>query len=1565
MFEIRIHRLLPIISLLTLIVFQVNILPADGFSSNPPGRGTGEPDLQQRVGINPPTTPYTEDVVIIGLKPGISMSVNGAPISRINIPSSSSSLSYKLISLQTLSIEKVFPFTQTSISVPQNDKTQIGLSQIYRLQLIPGSDVVTAINLLSSDPAVLFAEPDYIAIKSTDSSSPTETALHPSLLVNDPLYSQQWGLSKINIENAWQFTTGSTTTVIALIDSGIDLTHPDLSSQLWLNPGEIPANGLDDDNNGYIDDINGWNFVTSTNDISDDNGHGTLVAGVVAARTGNSLGIAGVCPQCRLMSVKVMSAGGTANYSDIAAGILYAAQKGAKVINLSLGGYADSNTLRNTINSVVSDYGVVIVAGSGNDNLNQPFYPAAYDTVLAVAGTQSDDIKTGVSNYGNWVDVSAPADAILTTALGGDWVNGSGTSVAAPFASGLAGLLRTLNPDWNQATIRSQIVHTTDSIDSANPAFIDLVGSGRLNAGTTIQAPHPLISIGGFITNGVVNGRASLGTTSQLYLTLVNDWWDAFGVTATLTTTDPTVSIINGTTNYNDIPATTSKTNNPTFTFSVDSGAGYNHPIPFTLAVADTSGYSAYLNFTIDTETGVVNKSGTLTTQNWTNDLTYIITNNISVPTGNILTIQPGTVIKFSGNYTLSVRGTLIADGTSSQPIQFVSETGTNWDRIFFDDLNIDAQADVSGNYLSGSILRHVSIEGNTGGITCTTSTPYLSHVNTDNGGINCTVGATHLWLQDSIITGDVNIMGPASAYRSTVYGGLRITGSGSSEDNDIRGSLSLGSGNARRNTIQYGGLTVSGSSGTIEENSISGGNISAGESFQVLNNTVTGSLTTGSNSTVDHNTVSNGIIVGDSTIVTWNTATDGDGIGLAAGTDLTAQYNRLIGNATGITATTGLIEHNLIANSLGVGMQVGAASVRYNTFTGNKGNTILLQGGIPVTFDHNNLEGNTGTFDLYVDIPNPPGTPAHIENNWWGTTSTTVIDERIYDWYDDDLKTTAVYYPALSLSEQTSPGYVTHATVTPDPVGIQSGVFEVEFNRPMDENFTPSLEFYDNSDGSWSSLQLPEGTAVVCGGWTQKIFDMAVDLDGTKWIAVWNGVYHYDGITWQLYSTPFPGDGNGSCTPVYSIAIEPNGVKWFGTYNGVVRFDGETWTTYTIDTITYNMFNDIAISPDGTKWFVTHWAIASYDDTNWEIFTRESLGLPEGCSFTKIAVESNGAPWVGSENCGLLSYDGTNWRQYTTNNSGFIGTTVDALTIDQNNVKWIATNGEMNSICKDPIDGEYGDCRFSFDGITWGNFVSFFGEDDINAIQVDKNNDKWFGGSNWRIITSGPVSKFNDKKWVFYTAVNSGFSFHSIVKSILSLADGTMWFGLDRGKGIVIRHAVKHYPVVQNGEWVTPTTYRATYDFTSDIPRSTYRVSITDAIDPDGLKMALNAADLFIVDYAGSISDKTPPIIPLVAAMGDGSLTNLSASWSSSDPESIITQYRYAIGTTPGGRDVVDWTFTTTTAMSRNNLNLTYGIPYYVSVGARNEGGLWSGNGISHAIYAGLAATYLPMVIH
>ena len=209
-------------------------------------------------------------------------------------------------------------------------------TEVYRVTLPQGADVLAAVEALR-DSGAAFAEPDYLAraipvIRGEEAGERGERAEEAgeraAAAPNDPLYAGQWGLTKIKAASAWNVVTGTPGVVIAIIDSGIDRTHPDLASRLWVNPGEIAGNGVDDDNNGYVDDVHGWNFVAKSANIADDNGHGTQVAGVAAAAGNNGVGITGACWNCRIMVVKAMQSSGVANYSDIAAAVMASSSSG-------------------------------------------------------------------------------------------------------------------------------------------------------------------------------------------------------------------------------------------------------------------------------------------------------------------------------------------------------------------------------------------------------------------------------------------------------------------------------------------------------------------------------------------------------------------------------------------------------------------------------------------------------------------------------------------------------------------------------------------------------------------------------------------------------------------------------------------------------------------------------------------------------------------------------------------------------------------------------------------------------------------------------------------------------------------------------------------------------------------------------------------------------------------------------------------------------------------------------------------------------------------------------------
>ena len=243
----------------------------------PTAQATGSQAVSLRYGQS---ASYVPDVVLLEVKEGVSLSTDSSGSRSRRYQTNSALLDASLSSLGVNSVTSLFAAEQAN-QIQNRSGVTSDLTRIYKIQLKPATDINAVVAELSANPDVIFAEPDYIAYPAGLPHlgyAPASSQLSPAFTVNqltidDPLYSQQWGLAKMNIEGAWSATYGTPTVAIAVIDSGIDLTHIDLQNQLWTNPGEIAGNGLDDDNNGLIDDINGWNFVYSNNDVWDDNGH--------------------------------------------------------------------------------------------------------------------------------------------------------------------------------------------------------------------------------------------------------------------------------------------------------------------------------------------------------------------------------------------------------------------------------------------------------------------------------------------------------------------------------------------------------------------------------------------------------------------------------------------------------------------------------------------------------------------------------------------------------------------------------------------------------------------------------------------------------------------------------------------------------------------------------------------------------------------------------------------------------------------------------------------------------------------------------------------------------------------------------------------------------------------------------------------------------------------------------------------------------------------------------------------------------------------------------------------
>jgi serine protease len=335
-----------------------------------------------------------------------------------------------------------------------------------------GRSVDAVLAELRADPAVAWAEPDY-AVEVAGEVQATPVS------VNDPLTGQQYALDRMHVREAWSIETGGTN-VVAVLDTGVWAAHPDLSGRL----------------------VAGYDFVNHDTNPADDNTHGTWVSGIIAAKVNDGYGVAGISWTDKIMPVKVMDENGSGWSSDVAAGIHWATDHGASVINMSIGGFADSQVLREAIDYAWA-HNVVLVGAAGNNRSTAAFYPASYPRVISVSATQADDEFTNWSNYGTGVDVSAPGGSVLTTSCDRSRVSTckytgmhiviSGTSFAAPNVSGVVALLRARNPSWSNGAVVSRIEATADDLGFAG--WDIRYGHGRVNAaralGATTVAPAP------------------------------------------------------------------------------------------------------------------------------------------------------------------------------------------------------------------------------------------------------------------------------------------------------------------------------------------------------------------------------------------------------------------------------------------------------------------------------------------------------------------------------------------------------------------------------------------------------------------------------------------------------------------------------------------------------------------------------------------------------------------------------------------------------------------------------------------------------------------------------------------------------------------------------------------------------------------------------------------------------------------------------------------------------------------------------------------------------------------
>ncbi len=483
------------------------------------------------------------------------------------------------------------------------DGNPCGLDRVWSLKFNPNTDLLHLLAQLSEDPQIEYAEPRYL--RYPDRTLDLKTQGIPAgndEIPNDPLFAQQWSLEAIQAASAWDITHGSPAIPLAIVDTGTQLNHPDLASNIWHNEVELSGiTGVDDDDNGFVDDFYGWDFLEGDGypDPAPTATHGTHTAGIASAATNNGLGMAGVGWSCKIMPVRTGDAE-TITYGI--EGINYAALTGARVISCSWGGSSSSQYEQDVINDATSR-GSLVVAAAGNQNSSSPHYPAACDNVTAVAATTQGDLRYSYSNYGDWVDCCAPGVEILSSVIGGGYDSFSGTSMSCPHVAGLAGLIAAQHSDWPPQQLAAQILSTCDNIDVLNPAYAGLLGAGRINSfrAVTENNPYIIVSDQGF-ADADGDGVIEPGESVDFWVELTNLLAAVAGVQVSVTTADPYATITQNLANFGDLESGASASNQSApFAFQVLPTAPASHQITFALQITAAGGYagSEYVHFTI------------------------------------------------------------------------------------------------------------------------------------------------------------------------------------------------------------------------------------------------------------------------------------------------------------------------------------------------------------------------------------------------------------------------------------------------------------------------------------------------------------------------------------------------------------------------------------------------------------------------------------------------------------------------------------------------------------------------------------------------------------------------------------------------------------------------------------------------------------------------------------------------------------------------------------------------------------------------------------------------------
>ncbi|MEO8885542.1 MAG: S8 family serine peptidase [Mucilaginibacter sp.] len=498
------------------------------------------------------TTDYLPNTIIVKYKAAI------APINSQGSNSLAANPKFSLKSANVIAVSNKFPsatnatqlsanpITQTNAGSSINQTVAPDLSTIYEIKYSGSTKIEDVINELLQDQSVVYAEPSYIN--------------HTFYSPNDPSYINggQSYLNQVKAPQAWDIIKNSSSVVIAIVDNGSDLTHPDLANNIYINTAD-PINGVDDDHDGYIDNYRGWDLAgASTSNPQGDNdpgvkslsgSHGVHLSGLASAVSDNNTGIASIAFNAKLLIVKAAADDNPNLISLGYEGIKYAADHGAQIINCSWGSTTGGQFGQDIIDYAISK-NCLVVAAAGNSGNTDVEYPAAYNGVLAVANVEGNDVVASSSNYGNQVGISAPGTNIYSTLYPNTYGTLSGTSMSAPLVSSAAALVKAYFPALTMQQVGEKVRVTADYIDDKNPGFAGMLGKGRLNVFNALTQSSPSIRNQKLT---ISSSGSAQGDTIIFYVDLKNFLDPANGLNVTLTSSSAFVKVLTSSINVGNI----------------------------------------------------------------------------------------------------------------------------------------------------------------------------------------------------------------------------------------------------------------------------------------------------------------------------------------------------------------------------------------------------------------------------------------------------------------------------------------------------------------------------------------------------------------------------------------------------------------------------------------------------------------------------------------------------------------------------------------------------------------------------------------------------------------------------------------------------------------------------------------------------------------------------------------------------------------------------------------------------------------------------------------------------